>query len=941
MPFISIDGDMFTTFYDSQDAVTYILANTADGEVVVDDIKYKNREAAFQAQKIKYLEDYKKKDPAEQVKMLQQFATNTWTIAPSTLSDYSKRHYKLSANEIADWNEHSFQEMYNIVHEFSLQNLEFRNTLLATGCSYIVEDTAVRNDNIWGCGSHGKGKNLLGRILMRVRAEIAPSLHEAYNDDIAQEHVSQEAMNLSKHILWKTYDSTPSFIENKLVAILDRDCSRTRSIFESFTINNNTKHAITLGNEIVSTVLIHDINYIQFDALDLIEIQQTIKKWVQCNKVEDFTVNILPDAGIARDQSITDITLKWNKTSSQLHICGKYLGEEKDVIIQEFARNASCALYMRNVGVSREDEPFIRHVCRYFSNNMKAEFAKIISSSQLSQVGHPNNTFVLQNSVSNFKASLNKLMNSGISFRNKVINRDVRSSNPKSEQFIKISFVNDVFTIRGKTRGNNDIDLSLKSNGENWDTVLQHEYMKYVLREYSGNLNEVLGDLSKGQEESHNNELDMLSYIKKLQNKGVKNFKYSFHKGTMHEKEDYQISWDLNTGKVLISMSHINGQTNVSYGISKNGDQDILEQKGYYLDGQDIEGDLSVNKIFPHIVADVENKFVVKLMEIGRDNMNNSIQDKKNNGSIKTDNNVRNNFDDPIVQETVNGLTAWLKLPYRNQHLARCTSEKCKEVITTFIKSKCLELYNKVTKQNDNKISMSVGSKRTESFVINNEQISISSDLSNSDEWLRIEIKSCDTNYTTACVIRPDRFIEDFENFFQAGGDDSKFMKYSGNIIAYIQETECYKKYADQVTDKTVYDCLNMVKDNVNFQIESITPDNPNDLHVSSCNRKKIIGAVVFEAVMGFLSTCAASGIGIGASRGEVQGFSQGILALTIISCIIAISSFIGLVVGALYIKSQCFNKHSSLNEEQEEGKPSQEINIDNTLECDAGNFIS
>ncbi len=50
------------------------------------------------------------------------------------------------------------------------QHEDIRAILLGTGDAKIVEHTA--NDNYWGDGGDGSGKNRLGEILMRVREEL-------------------------------------------------------------------------------------------------------------------------------------------------------------------------------------------------------------------------------------------------------------------------------------------------------------------------------------------------------------------------------------------------------------------------------------------------------------------------------------------------------------------------------------------------------------------------------------------------------------------------------------------------------------------------------------------------------------------------------------------------------------------------------------------------
>jgi N-glycosidase YbiA len=50
------------------------------------------------------------------------------------------------------------------------QHEELRALLLSTGEAKIVEHT--ENDDYWGDGGDGSGKNMLGRILMQVRQEL-------------------------------------------------------------------------------------------------------------------------------------------------------------------------------------------------------------------------------------------------------------------------------------------------------------------------------------------------------------------------------------------------------------------------------------------------------------------------------------------------------------------------------------------------------------------------------------------------------------------------------------------------------------------------------------------------------------------------------------------------------------------------------------------------
>lgn len=49
-------------------------------------------------------------------------------------------------------------------------HIELRGKLLETGVSKLIEHT--HNDSYWADGGDGKGKNRLGVLLMRLRAEI-------------------------------------------------------------------------------------------------------------------------------------------------------------------------------------------------------------------------------------------------------------------------------------------------------------------------------------------------------------------------------------------------------------------------------------------------------------------------------------------------------------------------------------------------------------------------------------------------------------------------------------------------------------------------------------------------------------------------------------------------------------------------------------------------
>ena len=70
----------------------------------------------------------------------------------------------------ADWERVKDEVMRRAVLAKFTQHAELRDTLLATGDAMLVEHT--RNDSYWGDGGDGRGRNMLGQILVSVREEL-------------------------------------------------------------------------------------------------------------------------------------------------------------------------------------------------------------------------------------------------------------------------------------------------------------------------------------------------------------------------------------------------------------------------------------------------------------------------------------------------------------------------------------------------------------------------------------------------------------------------------------------------------------------------------------------------------------------------------------------------------------------------------------------------
>lgn len=70
-----------------------------------------------------------------------------------------------------DWEEIKIDVMRVAVRAKFETHRELRESLIATGDQPLVENSP--SDYFWGCGAHGGGRNVLGELLMEVRASLA------------------------------------------------------------------------------------------------------------------------------------------------------------------------------------------------------------------------------------------------------------------------------------------------------------------------------------------------------------------------------------------------------------------------------------------------------------------------------------------------------------------------------------------------------------------------------------------------------------------------------------------------------------------------------------------------------------------------------------------------------------------------------------------------
>lgn len=69
-----------------------------------------------------------------------------------------------------NWEHTKDNVMLEVVRAKFAQHHELKELLLETGNALLIEHT--ENDDYWGDGGNGKGKNKLGKILMKVRDEL-------------------------------------------------------------------------------------------------------------------------------------------------------------------------------------------------------------------------------------------------------------------------------------------------------------------------------------------------------------------------------------------------------------------------------------------------------------------------------------------------------------------------------------------------------------------------------------------------------------------------------------------------------------------------------------------------------------------------------------------------------------------------------------------------
>ena len=126
------------------------LSNFWPAEVVFEGATYPTAEHAYQAAK--------SLDPVERQRI----------AASPTPADAKRAGRALKPRD--DWETAKFDVMERVVRDKFTRHADLRRQLLATGDAELIEGNTW-GDRVWGV-YQGEGENHLGRILMRLRAEL-------------------------------------------------------------------------------------------------------------------------------------------------------------------------------------------------------------------------------------------------------------------------------------------------------------------------------------------------------------------------------------------------------------------------------------------------------------------------------------------------------------------------------------------------------------------------------------------------------------------------------------------------------------------------------------------------------------------------------------------------------------------------------------------------
>lgn len=126
------------------------LSNLYRCKVIYEGIEFGSSEHAYQYGKAKSadIKEYIKSAPTPAVACIVGHGLFPWMVAPS-------------------WKDRKLQRMRDVLFAKFTQNEDLRNKLVETGDAILIENS--KSDGFWGIGRNGKGKNVLGKLLMNLR----------------------------------------------------------------------------------------------------------------------------------------------------------------------------------------------------------------------------------------------------------------------------------------------------------------------------------------------------------------------------------------------------------------------------------------------------------------------------------------------------------------------------------------------------------------------------------------------------------------------------------------------------------------------------------------------------------------------------------------------------------------------------------------------------
>lgn len=144
------------SFYRANEKPYGAFSNLFRREILYDGVKYPTAEHAYQAGKARKpaVRDWLLAAPSPSLLAMAAHGLYSWDIAP-------------------DWSKTKFDRMRAVLRAKFSQHSDLAELLLSTGDARLVEVGKVDNsvNRLWG-EVNGKGKNMLGIMLMEIRDEL-------------------------------------------------------------------------------------------------------------------------------------------------------------------------------------------------------------------------------------------------------------------------------------------------------------------------------------------------------------------------------------------------------------------------------------------------------------------------------------------------------------------------------------------------------------------------------------------------------------------------------------------------------------------------------------------------------------------------------------------------------------------------------------------------